>query len=145
MTAGASVGDCRLIGLPQHSDACGSLTVLERVSELPFDVRRALVITNVPTGGSRGHHANMLTSELIVCVAGALTIRVEDGRSSRSIPISSITGAVLVPATLWVELRDFALGTVVLVLADTDSRDARHAYIREHASWLEARGVIHAA
>lgn len=141
MTSFATVGDCRLITLPQHADTRGNLTVLERVSELPFDVRRAFVITNVPSGGSRGQHANMLTSELIVCAAGALTVRVEDEHSSRSVPLSAASGALLVPATLWVELRDFAPGTVILVFADTDYRDARHHYVRDRARWLEARGV----
>ncbi len=137
----ARVGDCRVISLPQHDDERGCLTVMERTSELPFDVRRAFVISNVPTGGTRGRHANMLTSELIVCASGALTVRVDDGASTRSIPVSTVTGALLVPATLWVELRDFAPGTVVLVFADTDYRDARHAYIRDHAQWLATRGV----
>ena len=136
----ARVSDCRVITLPQHDDRHGCLTVLERGAELPFEVRRAFVISNVPAGGMRGRHANMLTSELIICAAGALTVRLDDGRSTRSIPLSTVTGALLVPASLWVELRDFAPGTVVLVLADTDYRDARHAYIRDRAQWLEARG-----
>ncbi|MFN8666042.1 MAG: FdtA/QdtA family cupin domain-containing protein [Gemmatimonadaceae bacterium] len=137
----ASVHDCRVIPLPQHDDERGCLTVMERASELPFDVRRAFVISNVPTGGTRGRHANMLTSELIVCASGALTVRVDDGASTRSIHVSTVTGALLVPASLWVELRDFAPGTVVLVFADTDYHEARHAYIRDHAQWLATRGV----
>lgn len=145
MSAFSSVGDCRVITLPYHGDARGTLTVLERVSEIPFDVRRTFVIANVPPGATRGRHANMCTSELIVCAAGGLTVRVEDGLTTRSIPLSSQSGAVLVPPTLWVELRDFVAGTVVVVLADTDYHDARDAYIRERDAWLEARGVSHVA
>ena len=144
-TALARVGDCRLITLPQHDDERGCLTVLERTAELPFDVRRAFLISNVPAGGSRGRHANMLTSELIVCASGALTVRVDDGQSTRGIPLSTVTGALLVPATLWVELRDFAPGTVVLVFADTDYHDARHAYIRDREQWLGTRGAARVA
>ena len=135
----SSVTDCRVITLSHHRDEHGCLTVLERVAELPFDVRRAFVISNVPPGASHEHHANMLTSELIVCASGALTVRVEDGQSSRSIPLSSQAGAVLVPPSLWLELRDFAPGTVVVVFADTDFRDAKDAYFRERSGWLHAR------
>jgi len=145
MTTLPSVSDCRVITLPHHDDDRGSLTVLERVSELPFDVRRAFVITNVPSGGSRGHHANLLTSELIVCASGALTVRVEDEVSARSIPLSSQAGAVLVPPTLWVELRDFVPGTVVVVFADTAYREAKEAYVRERVAWLASRGVSRVA
>lgn len=145
MTSLPVVSDCRIIALPHHDDARGTLTVIERVAELPFDVRRAVVLTNVPPGGSRGHHANMMTSELVVCAAGAVTVRIEDGRSSRSIPLSSQSGAVLVPPTLWMELRDFVPGTVVVVFADTDYRDVQHATIRQRDAWLQAREVRHVA
>lgn len=131
------VADCRVIGLPHHDDARGSVTILERASEIPFEVRRAFLITNVPPGATRGEHANMRASQLIVCASGALTVRVEDDMSARSIPISSHAGAVLVPPTLWMELRDFAPGTVVVVLADTDYRESSR--VRDRAEWLRAR------
>jgi dTDP-4-dehydrorhamnose 3,5-epimerase-like enzyme len=141
----AAVGDCRVLPLEQHADARGCLTVLERATDLPFDMRRTFVIADVPTGVVRGQHANLVTTELLVCAAGALTVRVDDGRSSRSIPLSPTGGAILVPPSLWVELRDFAPGTVVLVLADTDYRVARDAYIRDRARWLEWRGITRVA
>jgi len=140
-----TVSDCRVLPMAQHADARGCLTVLERATDLPFDVRRTFIIAGVSAGAMRGQHANLVTTELIVCAAGALTVRVEDGRSSRSIPLSPIGGAVLVPPSLWVELRDFAPGTVVVVLADTDYRVARDAYIRDRARWLASRGVTRVA
>ena len=145
MMTPAAVSDCRIIPLPHHDDERGSLTVLERMTEIPFEVRRTMVIAGVPTGATRGHHANMLTSELIVCASGALTVRIEDARSSRSIPVSSQSGAVLIPPGLWVELRDFVHGTVVVVLADTDYRDASRAYIRDRDTWLASRGITRVA
>jgi len=145
MTTISSVNDCRVIVLPQHDDSRGSLTVLERLTEIPFDVRRTFLIAGVPSGATRGHHANMLTSELIVCAAGAMTVRLEDEHRSRSIPMSSRSGAVLVPPGLWVELRDFSRGAVVVVLADTDYRDASRAYIRDRNAWLASRRVARVA
>ncbi len=98
-----------------------------------------------PPGPRASAHANMQTPELVICAAGAVTLRVEDGRSSRSIPLSSQGGAVLVPPTLWMELRDFAPGTVVIILADSDDRESLHANIHEHARWLRTRGLSHVA
>ncbi len=141
----ATVSDCRVLPIAQHADPRGCLTVLERGTALPFEVRRTFIIAGVPPGATRGQHANLVTTELVVCAAGALTVRVDDGRSSRSIPLSPTSGAVLVPPALWVELRDFAPGTVVLVLADTDYRVARDAYIRDRARWLATRGITRVA
>lgn len=145
MSAQTVVGDCRILAFTFRDDAGGSLTSLERLGECPLDVRRALVFSNVPSGASRGAHANMQTPELVICAAGAVTLRVEDGRSTRSIPLSSQAGAVLVPPTLWMELRDFAPGTVVIILADSDDREPQHANIHEHARWLRTRGMSHVA
>jgi hypothetical protein len=145
MSAQAVVSDCRIIAFTFHDDADGRMTILERLGEFPLDVRRALVISYVPSGASREAHANMQTPELVLCVAGALTLRVEDGRSSRSIPLSSQSGAVLVPPTLWMELRDFVPGTVVIILADADDHGSLQANIREHARWLRTRGLSHVA
>ncbi|MBK6488857.1 MAG: FdtA/QdtA family cupin domain-containing protein [Gemmatimonadetes bacterium] len=138
-----AVNDCRVIALPYHDDARGSVTILERTTEIPFDVRRAFLITNVPTGATRGQHANMRASQLIVCASGALTVRIEDGTSARSIPMSSLAGAVLVPPTLWMELRDFAPGTVAVVMADTDYRAASRVHDRDE--WLRAREMYRVA
>jgi dTDP-4-dehydrorhamnose 3,5-epimerase-like enzyme len=140
-----TVSDCRVMPLPHHADARGSLTVLERSTELPFEVRRTFIIAGVPPGAVRGQHANLVTTELLVCAAGAVTVRVEDGRSTRSIPLSPTGGAVLVPPSLWIELYDFAPGTALVVLADTDYRVARDAYIRDRARWLATRGVSRVA
>lgn len=145
MTPRAQVDDCRIIEPQQHRDGRGSLTVLDGLAHLPFDVRRAFVIADVPAGRSRGEHANTLTAELIVCVAGSLSVHVEDERTARTIPLTARGGAVIIPPTLWVELRDFAPGTVVMVLADTEYAEARHGYIRDHAQWLEWRRVDRAA
>lgn len=137
MNSPVAVTDCRVIALPHHDDARGSVTILERTSEIPFDVRRAFLITNVPAGATRGQHANLRASLLIVCASGALTVRIEDDTSARSIPMSSHAGAVLVPPTLWIELRDFAPGTVVVVMADTDYRESSR--VHDRAEWLRAR------
>ena len=145
MNEQAVVSDCRMLAFTIRDDASGSLASLERLGECPLDVQRALVFSNVPLGASRGAHANMHTPELVICAAGALTLRVEDGRSSRSIPMSSQAGAALVPATLWMELRDFAPGTVVIILADSDNGEPQHANIHEHARWLRTRGMSHVA
>jgi hypothetical protein len=145
MTTFPRVGDCRSIALPYHDDPGGSLTVLEQTTEIPFDVRRAFLITGVPAGGTRGCRANVRASELFVCASGAVTLRVEDDRSSRSIPLSARSGALLVPPMLWVELLSFVPGTVVIVLANSGDRDADREYIRNRGEWLAARDVAHVA
>ena len=145
MTSYPRVGDCRSIALPYHDDSGGSLTVLERATEIPFDVRRAYLITEVPSGATRGSRAKVRASELFVCASGAVTVRVEDEHSTRSVPLSARSGALLVPPMLWVELRSFVPGTVIVVFTNADERDPDREHLRDHRAWLAARRVARVA
>ncbi len=55
----SSVYDCTMIELDKHhSDRKGNLTVVENLKTVPFDVKRAYYLYDVPGGESRGGHAH---------------------------------------------------------------------------------------
>jgi hypothetical protein len=49
MARRATIDDCRLIELPRVVDVRGSLSFLEGGKHLPFDIKRAFYIYDVPT------------------------------------------------------------------------------------------------
>lgn len=49
-----ALSDCRLIDLPEVKNRKGNLTFVEGMRHIPFDIKRAFFIHNVPDGGSRG-------------------------------------------------------------------------------------------
>lgn len=53
----------RIIKLHTISDPRGNLTVSEENIELPFDLKRAYWIYDVPQGGNRGSHAHKSSSK----------------------------------------------------------------------------------
>ena len=50
--------DIKLIDLPKITDPRGNLTVAEGVGVVPFDIKRAYWVYDVPGGESRGGHAH---------------------------------------------------------------------------------------
>jgi hypothetical protein len=116
-------------------DPRGRLTVVEGAA-VPFPVKRVFFISDVVPGGERGGHAHRELHQFIVCQTGALTVTVDDGRGA-PVGIRLSPGQGLhVPPMWWAVEREFAAGTVYLVLASHpyDERD----YFRDRADFIAA-------
>ncbi len=107
----------RLISIPSVTDARGTLTFATALREVPFDIERVFWIHGVPKGQSRGGHAHNVCSEVVVPVAGAFTMILDDGRARASVRMQRPDQGILVPAGMWCELTDFQPGTVLAVMA----------------------------
>ena len=71
----SSVYDCTIIELDKHhSDRMGNISVVENSKDVPFDVRRAYYLYDVPGGESRGGHAHKELSQLIIAASGSFTV-----------------------------------------------------------------------
>ena len=121
----------RLVELPEHRDARGSLVVAEFGAALPFRVLRARWIHAVAPGATRGGHGHRATEQLFVAIAGSATMVIWDGREERRIVLDSPSKGLHVPPMIWTELHDFAPGTVVLLLSSTVYEEGD--YVRERS------------
>lgn len=106
------------VTLPGFSDDLGSLNYWENSSLFPQGIQRSFWITQVKIGETRGSHAHFLESQVLVAVAGELSIRVEgvDG-SVMDWSLSSPSQGLYVPPLNWVEVR-FGEGAALLGLSD---------------------------
>jgi hypothetical protein len=135
----ASSGRCRLVSLGRVDEPRGSLCVAEVGRHIPFDVRRAYWISDVPITGTRANHAHRWQSELLVPARGAFTIHCDDGEVQTAYRLSSPDEALLLPPMVFHRLDDFAPGSLCLVLASgpydpneylTDYREFRELVAR---------------
>lgn len=130
---------CTIRDCTTRADARGRLSVIEFAPDVPFTVRRAFFIADVVPGGSRGGHAHRELHQFIICQNGGLTIDIDDGRERRSVRLAP-GQAVHVPPLLWAVEKDFAAGTVYLVLASAPYDEAD--YFRRREDFLTAVGVL---
>ena len=121
----------RLVALPEHVDARGSLVVAEFGEALPFRVMRARWIHSVAPGATRGGHGHRATEQLFVAVSGRATMVLFDGREERRVVLDHPAQGLHVPPMIWTELHDFAPGTVVLLLSSTVFEEADYVKDRE--------------
>ena len=133
-----SVFDCTMVELDRHhSERNGNLTVVENGVTLPFDVKRAYYIYDVPGGESRGAHAHRELEQLIVAASGSFTVKLDDGVSKRSFFLNRPYQGLYVKPGLWRDLEDFSSGAVCMVLASDVYR--QEDYIRDYNEFIDFR------
>ncbi len=135
-----SANDCKVIELDKHhSDRKGNLTVVENGRTLPFDVKRAYYLYDVPGGESRGSHAHRELEQLIVAASGSFTVTIDDGINKLSFFLNRPYQGLYVKSGMWRDLSNFSSGAVALVLASDVYKE--DDYIRDYREFLHFRGV----
>lgn len=119
----------QLLKLPRIHDPRGNLTLVQGGEGVPFAIRRAYWIYDVPAGEERGGHSHHEMSQLLVAVGGSFNVNVCDGYSWRTFMLNRPFEGLFIPPGIWRTLDNFSSGAVCLSLVSTDYEEAD--YIRD--------------
>lgn len=117
--------------LSRRGDARGSLVVAECGRECPFPVARVYWVFGTPDGVKRGFHAHRRTRQFAVCVAGACSMLMDDGKVARTLRLDAPDKGLLIEPGVWHEMSDFTPDCVLLVLADAPYDESDYIRSRE--------------
>ncbi len=132
-----SVYDCSIIEMDKHHHESGNITVVENGKTIPFDVRRAYYLYDVPGGEVRGGHGHKELFQLIVAASGSFNVILDDGGVKRTFTLNRPYQGLFIVPGIWRELDNFSSGSVCLVLASLPYDEAD--YIREYDEFLKFR------
>lgn len=107
----------RIIQLPKIVDPRGNLTVAEELKNVPFDIKRAYWVYDVPGGESRGGHAHKRLRQLIVALSGSFHVTLDNGHERKTYLLNHPWEGLYVETGIWRTLDDFSSGAVCMVLA----------------------------
>ncbi|MFN4971680.1 MAG: sugar 3,4-ketoisomerase [Bacteroidota bacterium] len=110
----------RLIDLPKIPDERGNLSFIEEHRHLPFEIKRAYWIYDVPGGEMRGGHSYYTNQELIVALSGSFDVVIDDGHTTHKVSLNRSYYGLYVPAGMWRHMENFSTNSLALVLASTD-------------------------
>lgn len=113
----SNIYNCNVIELDKHHHEGGNLTIVENSGTIPFNVKRAYYLYDIPGGESRGGHAHKDLYQMIIAVSGAFDVVVYDGEIKRTITLNRPYKGLIVVPGIWRELENFSSGAVCLVLA----------------------------
>ena len=109
----------RLIALPKILDKRGNLSFIESLQHIPFEIKRAHWIYDVPGGQTRGGHAYIETQEFIVAMSGSFDVILHESDGNKTISLNRSYYGLYVPAGTWRELCNFSSNSLALVLSST--------------------------
>ncbi|MDL2323405.1 FdtA/QdtA family cupin domain-containing protein [Bacteroidales bacterium OttesenSCG-928-A17] len=119
----------RLINLPKIQDPRGNLTFIEGNSHIPFEIKRAYWIYDVPGGAVRGGHAFKEQCEFIVALSGSFDVVLDDGKDKQIFHLNRSYYGLYVPNMIWRSMENFSTNSLALVLASTEFDE--NDYIRD--------------
>ena len=123
-----------LVDVPAMRDELGALGVVEKDSPFPFPMKRVYFLYDVPADAVRGSHAHKKLSQLIVAVAGRLTVELDNGLTKTAFDLESPDKGLTVPPGYWRTLSDFTAGSVALVFASEEYDPSD--YIRDYDEFI---------
>lgn len=128
--------DAKIINLPKIADPRGNLSIIEQIKQIPFIIKRAHWIYDVPGGVDRGGHAFKETEEFIVALSGSFDVEVDDGFEMKNFPLNRSYFGLFVPKGMWRTMTNFSTNSLALVLSSTeyDENDYVSDY-KEYKAW----------
>lgn len=123
----------QLLTLPKILDPRGNLTFIENDAQVPFVIKRAYWIYDVPAGEERHGHAFRTASELIVALSGSFDVVLDDGNGEQRFSLGRSFYGLLVPPMTWRRIDNFSTNSVALVLSSTNYDE--NDYIRDKDSF----------
>ena len=105
------------IKFPTHADGRGLLGVYEAGAAVPFEIKRVFTVSAM-AGEARGHHAHKQCKQLMVCVAGKVRVKCDDGRAKSEFVLDGMSAGLLVEPGIWAMQEYLADDSVLMVLCD---------------------------
>lgn len=130
------INDCKLIKLPKIADARGNLSFIEGGIHIPFEIKRAYYLYDVPGGSDRGSHAHKNLHQFVVAMSGSFDVVLDDGKEKKRFHLNRSYYGLYVRPMMWRDLDNFSSGAVCMVLA-SEHYDATD-YIRDYEEFIAA-------
>lgn len=127
----------KLINLPRINDNRGNLSVIEKDSQIPFEIQRVYWIYDVPGGEFRGSHALELTDEFIVAISGSFDVILHDGKKRKKFSLNRSYYGLYIPKLTWRKIQNFSTNALALIVASNEFDEKE--YIRDFKLFLNKK------
>jgi dTDP-4-dehydrorhamnose 3,5-epimerase-like enzyme len=133
----SSIQQLKIIELPKIPDSRGNLSFFESEGHIPFAIKRAYWIYDVPGGEIRGGHAFKEQNEFIVAISGSFDVVVRDEKETKKISLNRSYFGLYIPKMIWRSLENFSTNSLALIVSDRDYNEGD--YIRNIDEYLNLR------
>lgn len=130
-----SVYDCSVIELPRIGDRNGSITAINNLVQIPFDVNRVFYLYDIPGGESRGAHAHKECHQFLIAATGSFEVELFDGKVRRTVALNRPNIGLHIPPGIWASEVNFSSSSICLVLASQTYDEGD--YLRNETEFIQ--------
>lgn len=134
-----SVFDCGLVYLPGSKSPAGTLTPVASEQEIPFEIKRAYYLYDIPGGAIRGGHAHRQLQQCIVALSGSFDMLLDDGTNKKTVHLNRSNMGLMLRPGIWREITNFSSGAICLALASRKFDEGD--YIRKYDDFIRTYGT----
>lgn len=123
-----------IIPLKELGDSRGGMAVVNSQKEIPFGIKRAFYCYHTDQKAERGNHANINSSFVMISLAGACTVTIDDGLCTTDYLLGSPLEALYIGKGLWKKMHRFSKDSVLLIFSDSNYDP--NEYIRDYEQYV---------
>lgn len=101
-------------------DDSGNLGVIEVKKQFGFSANRVFFIKDLDKHSIRGHHSHKELQQVIVCLSGSFSIKLDNGHEVETIKLQANDNCLYLDGKVWREMSSFEDGTILLVICDLE-------------------------
>ncbi|EJY9594801.1 WxcM-like domain-containing protein [Campylobacter coli] len=124
----------KILNFNVKSDSRGSLIALEKLKEIPFEVKRIYYIYDTKPDFPRGAHAHKELEQVLIMMDGSCELVLNDGKDIKNIILNRPDVGLFIGKNIWREMKNFSYGAKLLVLASDFYNEKE--YIRNYDEFL---------
>lgn len=137
----SQLNGANIIQLPKNLDRRGNLSVVEEITNIPFEIKRTYWIYDVPGGAVRGGHAYRNNEEFIVALSGSFDVVLDNGLSRTTYSLNRSYYGLYIPKGVWRQMVNFSTNSLALIMASISFDPSDYIYDYEHFKNLYQRGL----
>ena len=106
----------KIINIPSFKDERGFLSVIQKSSDFPFDLKRVFYLFDVDKDKIRGGHAHINCHQFLIAINGSFKVKINDGRNEEIFLLNNKLKGLYLPPLIWAEEFEFSKNSVCLVI-----------------------------
>ena len=119
----------KTIKFPSSDTKNGTLFMYQE-GEIPFLVRKTLLIKGMTGNDKRGGHTHHKTNQILICISGECKVSLDNGKDKADVVLDKADEGLLLYPYVWHSMYDFKPNTILIVLADRKYNEKE--YIRSY-------------
>ena len=115
-----SIANVKFLDIPKIPDERGNISFLQNLDQIPFIIKKAYWINDIPSGTDMVGQANREFQEIVIALSGCFDVVVNDGREEKIFSLNRPDVCLYIPQMIWQPFVKFSTNSVAFIVSDQE-------------------------